>query len=67
MTYLDDFARQRLLSALMLLVIALFLSSGYPAAARWRRQLRIAASGLFAIAVFIARVRIGVWLVDRGP
>ena len=66
MPYLDDFNRQRLLSALMLLVVALFVSSGYTPAARWRRQLRIAAITVFAIAVAFALAQIGWWLAARA-
>jgi hypothetical protein len=60
--YLDDVDGQRLLSALMLLVVALFVSAGYGPAARWRRQLRAGAIVLFAIAVLLALAQVGWWL-----
>ena len=59
MTPLD---RQRLMSALMLLVIALFVSGGYPPAARWRRELRWAALVAFAVAAALALVEVWRWL-----
>ncbi len=59
--------RQQLLSALTLLVIALFVSSGYPPLVRWRRPLQLGAIVLFGIAVIAALVEIGLWLGGRTP
>jgi hypothetical protein len=64
---MDGFDRQRLLSGLMLLVMALFVSAGLPSAARWRRQLRLAAIIGFLIAVAAALGEIALWLIGRGP
>lgn len=60
------FERQRLLAALMLLVVALFVASGWPPAVRWRRGLRAAAVVLFAAALVAALIEIGVWLARGG-
>jgi len=54
--------RQQLLLALVLLVTALFVASGYAPAARWRRPMRGAAIGLFVLAVIAALVEIVRWL-----
>lgn len=59
--------RQRMLAALLLLVMALFVSAGYPPAARWRPQLRIASIVLFFVAVVMALVEIEIWWSGRGP
>lgn len=64
---MSDFDRQRLLSALILLVMVLFLSGGMPFAARWRRQLRFAAIGGFLIAVAVVLGEIAFWLIRRAP
>jgi hypothetical protein len=50
-----------MLSALILLVIALFVSSGFPPAARWRRQLRIGTLVLFCLAAAFVLVEILLW------
>jgi hypothetical protein len=48
-------------TALMLLVIALFVAGRYPPAARWRRELRIGTIVAFCAAVAWAVVEIGMW------
>jgi len=53
--------RQRLLSALILVVMALFVANGLPPAAGWRRPMRLAAIGGFLIAVALALAEIVVW------
>ena len=63
---MNGFDRQRLLAALMLLVIALFVGAGAPFAARWYRQLRLAAIIGFIIALVAALVEIGIWLIGSG-
>jgi len=67
MADMNDFDRQRLLSALILLVVALFVSGGAPFAARWRRQLRLAAIVGFVVAVAAALGEIAFWLIWRTP
>ena len=52
---MNDFDRQRWLAALILLVMALFVSAGTTFAARWRRQLRLAA----IIGVLVALAAVG--------
>jgi hypothetical protein len=55
---------QQMFSALILLVIALFVASGVPPATRWRRELRFAAIAAFGAAVFWALIKIAFWLAD---
>jgi len=62
MAEMNSVDRQRLLTALILAVMALFVSAGAPGAGRWRRQLRGAAIVGFAVAVALALVEIGLWL-----
>jgi hypothetical protein len=57
----SGFERQQMFSALMLLAIALFVSGAYPPAARWRRELRIAAIVAFCVALGWSLVEIGLW------
>jgi len=57
----NDFDRQRLLSALILVVMALFVASGAPPASRWRRPMRLAAIAGFVIAVALALSEIVLW------
>lgn len=64
---MNGFDRQRLLTALMLVVMALFVFAGTPFAARWRRQLRLAAIIGFVVAVALALGEIAFWLFGRGP
>lgn len=63
---LNGIDRQRLLSALILLVIALFVASGLPPAVRWRRSVRLAAIGGFLVAVVLALAEIAVWWTGPG-
>ncbi len=58
--------RQRLLVALILVVMALFVSTGTPFAARWHRQLRRAAIVGFFIALALALAEIALWLTGRA-
>jgi hypothetical protein len=58
--------RARLLSALVFVVMALFVATGVPGAARWRRALRRAAIIGFAVAVALALAEIGLWLAGGG-
>jgi hypothetical protein len=51
---MGGFERQQLYGAVILLVTALFVASGYAPASRWRRPLRGAAIGLFILAVAAA-------------
>ena len=60
---MGDFDRPRLLTALVLLVMALFVSAGAPFAARWRRQLRLAAIIGFLVALAVALGEIAFWLI----
>ena len=62
MTGLDH----RWLAALVLLLTALLVSSGLPLAAHWRRRLRIAAVGLFILALVVVIAEIGRWLLGAG-
>ena len=63
---MSAFERQQMMAALMLLVIALFVGSGYPPAARWRREIRIAAIALFFVATAIALIEIAMWWGGHG-
>jgi hypothetical protein len=57
--------RQQLYGAVILLVTALFVASGYMPA--WRRPLRAAAIGLFILALAAALIDIAVWLAEPRP
>jgi len=57
---------QQWLPALMLLVMAMFISAGLPIAPRWRRTLRIAAIAGFVLALIVALVRIAYWAGGGG-
>jgi hypothetical protein len=63
---MGGFERQQLFGALILLVTALFIAGGYPPLARWRRQLRIAAIGIFVLALAAALIQIVLWLAEPG-
>ena len=63
---MNAYDRQRLLTALILLVMAAFVASGYGPAARWRRPLRVAAIVGFALAVLLALGEIAFWLFRDG-
>jgi hypothetical protein len=66
MAEMNGFERQRLLVALMLAVMALFVASGSPFAARWRPWLRRAAIIGFAVAAALALGEIAVWLTGSS-
>lgn len=63
---MNAFDRQRLVAALTLLVVALFVSGGVAPAARWRRALRRAAILAFALAVAAALGEIAWWWSSGG-
>ena len=54
------------MGAVILLVTALFVASGYAPVSRWRRPLRGAAIGLFILAVAAATAEIILWLAEPG-
>ena len=56
------FERTQMFSALILLVIALFVAAGFPPAARWRRELRLGAVIAFCAALGWALIEIGRWM-----
>ena len=58
--------RQQLLGALVLLVMALFVSGGMPFAARRRRHLRLAAIAGFLLAAALALAESVVWWTGQG-
>ena len=60
---MDDLDRQRLLSAFVLLVMALFVSTAMPVGVRWRGPLRRAAIIGFFIAVALVLGEIVLWLI----
>ena len=60
---MSSFERQQMFSVLVLLAMALFVAGGYPPAARWRRQLRIATIVLFCAAAGWALAEIGLWWI----
>jgi hypothetical protein len=51
-------SEQQWLAALTLMVAALFVSSGLPVAPQWRKRLRIAAIGMFILALVAVLVAI---------
>jgi hypothetical protein len=59
--------RQQALSALLAAVMALFVASGYPPLARWRRRLRAAAIIVFLVALAAALAEVGFWLAGAQP
>ena len=61
MAAMNGFYRQQLLTALILLVTALFVSSGVASAGPWRRPLRLTAIAAFVIAVVLALAEIVYW------
>lgn len=63
---MNGFDRQRLLGALILVVMALFVSAGTPFAARWRRPLRLAAIIGFLVASAAALAEIVFWWTGVG-
>ena len=63
---MGGFEQRRLFGALILLVTALFIAGGYSPLARWGRQLRIAAIGIFVLALATAVIQIILWLAELG-
>jgi len=63
---MGGFEQRRLFGALILLVTALFIAGGYSPLARWGRQLRIAAIGIFVLALAAAVIQIILWLAELG-
>ena len=63
---MGGYERQRLYGALILLVTALFVMSGYTPLARWRRPMRAAAIGFFVLALAAALIEIVLWLAEPG-
>ena len=63
---MGGYERQQLYGALILLVTALFVASGYAPAARWRPVLRAAAIGFFLLALAAALLEIILWLAEPG-
>ena len=61
------FESQRLLNAIILLVMALFVAGGAPGAGSWRRPLRLAAIIGFAAAVALALGETVLWWTGGGP
>jgi hypothetical protein len=57
----SGFDQQQMFSALILLVVALFVASGFPLVARWRRALRVMAIVAFCVAVFWSLIEIKLW------
>ncbi len=58
---MNGFDRQRLLTGLILVVMALFVASSVAPAMRWRRPLRLAAITGFFIALALAFTEIALW------
>ncbi len=58
---------ERALSAIILLVMALFVASGTPAAGRWNRPLRLAALIGFGVALALALGETAFWWAGRQP
>jgi hypothetical protein len=59
------FERQQLYGALILLVTALFVASG--AMPAWRQPLRVAAIGMFILALAAALIDTALWLAAPRP
>jgi hypothetical protein len=66
MTDMNGFEWPRMLSALILIVMTLFVASGVAPAARWRRPLRFAAIAGFVIALAVALAEIVFWWTGPG-
>ena len=67
MAAMNGFYRQQLLTPLILLVTALFVSSGVASAGRWRRKLRLTAIAAFVVAVVLALAEIVYWWAGLDP
>ena len=61
---MSSFERQQIFSALILLVITLFVMGGFPPAARWRRELRVAAIVVFTAAALWAIIEVAIFVVN---
>jgi hypothetical protein len=59
---MGSYERQQLYGALILLVTALFVMSGYAPLGRWRRPIRAAAIGFFVLALAASVLEIVFWL-----
>ena len=59
--------RGEMLSALILVVMALFVASGQPFAGRRRRLLRLLSLIVFGLAVGAALIEVAMWLGGRSP
>jgi hypothetical protein len=57
--------RERLISALILMAMALFVGSGTLPGGRWRRPLRLAAIIAFLAAFAASLAEIGLWWAGR--
>jgi hypothetical protein len=60
----SGFERQQMFSALILLVIALFVMGGFPPASQWRRELRVAAIIAFSAAALWAIIEIAIFVAN---
>ncbi|MBV9829633.1 MAG: hypothetical protein JO001_28770 [Alphaproteobacteria bacterium] len=58
---MNAFEHQRLFSALLLLVMALFVGSGVISGEKWRQRLRLGAILCFIFAVLAALIDIARW------
>jgi hypothetical protein len=63
---MSPYDRQRLFGSLMLVSLALFVSSGTAVPPSWRRWLRGGAVAIFALAVLAALVEVALWLRGAG-
>jgi hypothetical protein len=59
---MSPFERQQMLSALMMLVMALFVGSGFVPTGRPRMLVRTAAIVLFALVALVAVVEAAFWI-----
>jgi hypothetical protein len=60
----SGFERQQMFSALILLVITLFIMGGFPPMARWRRELRVAAIVAFTAAALWAIIEVVIFVLN---
>jgi len=67
MAEMTAFDRQRLIMALILLVMAAFVASGRPGVGRWRHYLRAAAIAGFAAAMVLALIEVSLWWTVTIP
>ena len=64
---MTGFDTERLWSALVVVVMALFVASGLPGVGVWRRPLRVAALVGFAVAAALALGESVLWLAHPPP